>query len=353
LDAQLERFEASWCRGDAPRIEDFLPAANTTPEDRAARGALLLELIMIDLERRWRRAAPRDANGAERPAVADRAEPPDLSTLPDRPLLEDYIRRFPELGGLAEDLPPAVIADEYRVRCRWGDRPRHESYLRRFPRDPPRLQAALVEVDRLVQRSLVQRSENRAEPLPRAFGEYTLLAEIARGGMGVVYKAHHGKLNRIVALKMVLSGSLASEADIERFYGEARATAHLDHPGIVPVYEVGQHAGQHYLSMGYIDGESLSEQLAAGPFAPRHAAEIVREATEAVAYAHGEGIIHRDLKPANIILDQMGRPRVADFGLAKRVEGESGLRCRRRTEHIRRVNHARRAQPQDPVPCPK
>ena len=159
----------------------------------------------------------------------------------------------------------------------------------------------------------------------RTFGEYELLAEIARGGMGVVYKARQRRLNRTVAVKMILAGELADREEVRRFLSEAEAAAGLDHPGIVPVYESGEIGGQHFFSMGFVDGQSLAALLAAGPLPPRRAAELVAQVAEAVEYAHQRGVIHRDLKPGNILLDRESNPRVTDFGLAKRVTGDSGL----------------------------
>jgi tRNA A-37 threonylcarbamoyl transferase component Bud32 len=159
----------------------------------------------------------------------------------------------------------------------------------------------------------------------RYFGDYELLEEIARGGMGVVYRARQTSLNRIVALKMILARQLAGQEDVKRFYAEAEAAANLDYPGIVPIFEVGEHEGQHYFSMGYVEGSSLAGAVADGPFPSRKAAQLTKKVSEAVAYAHSHGVIHRDLKPANVLLDQDGQTRVTDFGLAKRVEGKSDL----------------------------
>jgi eukaryotic-like serine/threonine-protein kinase len=167
---------------------------------------------------------------------------------------------------------------------------------------------------------------NQSEPDHiRYFGDYKIVRELARGGMGVVFQARQMSLNRPVALKMILAGQLADDTDIKRFYTEAEAAANLDHPGIVPIFEVGQHEGQHYFSMGFVEGQSLAQKIADGPIPPVEAAALMVKVAEAIDYAHLHGVIHRDLKPANILLDQNGYPRVTDFGLARKLQADSGL----------------------------
>ena len=156
---------------------------------------------------------------------------------------------------------------------------------------------------------------------PAQLAGYEVLGEVGRGGMGVVYKARHAALNRVVALKVLRAPDPAAAA---RLLAEARAAARLDHPGIVPIFEVREDAGRPVLVMALVTGESLAVRLAAGPVPPREAARLVREAALAVQHAHEQGVVHRDLKPANILVGPDGQPRLTDFGLAKR-SGEETL----------------------------
>jgi tetratricopeptide (TPR) repeat protein len=159
----------------------------------------------------------------------------------------------------------------------------------------------------------------------RRFGDYELIQEIARGGMGIVYRARQVKLDRVVALKMILPERLGGVDAVQRFLMEARAAAGLDHPRIVSIYEVGEHDGRHYFTMKLIEGASLAVRAKDLRRDPVAVARLMAEVAHAVHYAHRRGVLHRDLKPSNVLVDREGRPHVTDFGLARPIEGGSGL----------------------------
>lgn len=277
IDKICDQFEDAWKNQSPLKIEDLLLQV---PESH--REKLLTELLQLEIH--YRRQNGEDWS------------------------VEDYTKRFTDQSATVSSLLAALVEDSDVDRTL-----------------PPKSTPVVVDEDATIASAGVNPIVRPATKIIRYFGQYELLREIARGGMGVVYEARQVSLNRIVALKMILSGQLASEEEVLRFRTEAEAAANLDHPGIVPIFEIGEHEGQHYFSMGFVRGRSLADRIAEGPLTPTAAAELLQKICDAMSYAHQRGVIHRDLKPANILLDADGQPKVTDFGLAKKTEADSNL----------------------------
>jgi serine/threonine protein kinase/predicted Zn-dependent protease len=258
-------------------------------------------------------------------------------------LVEEYLRNAPSLRSDSEKLLDLVY-NEIRLREELGETPELDEYRRRFPEVATEL-AVQFEVHRALRPG--SQSDDAfldayaraatSSPLPTVEG-YEILGELGRGAMGVVYKARHVRLNRAVALKMILAGAYAGSRDRARFETEAQAIARLQHPHIVQIHEIGEQVGRPFVCLELVQGGSLAQKLAGRPLPPRQAAELVEMVARAVHYAHEQQVLHRDLKPANVLLapsdsrrgirfgDSEGasyhEPKITDFGLAKLLDGE-------------------------------
>jgi predicted Ser/Thr protein kinase len=282
MDEVCQRFEIAWKAAAAadqqPRIEDYLPEVPP-----AERGALVRELLLLDLHYRGRRG--------------------------DTPSRDDYRQRFQEYGDWIEDLLAATGADGAALQGPQGVSDLHTQ--------PYRM-------------DLLQGSEQAGPDTPDLPG-YEVREELGRGGMGVVYQARQVGLNRTVALKMIRPEVVASPEHRACFRAEAETVAQVQHPHIVQIYEIGEGFGSLYFSMEFVDGKSLAEALRNGhwaadrPDGPRRAAQLVALLADAVHHAHQHDIVHRDLKPANVLLAADGTPKITDFGLARRLEDPAGM----------------------------
>ncbi len=249
----------------------------------------------------------------------------------ERVLVEPCLEQQPALRGQCAAVL-ALINNEILLRAQAGELPRLEEYRQRFPEWADAL-AVQFEGNRTLNAGpiaagaspqTVRDATLRAGPIPSGgtalppLPGYEILEVLGRGGMGVVYKARHLELNRLVAVKMVLAGAHAGPGDLSRFRTEAEAVARLQHPNIVQVYDVGEQEGRPFMALEYIDG-SLTRTLAETPLPPRQAAQWLETLARAVHHAHQHGIVHRDLKPANVLLSRAGVLKITDFGMAKIV----------------------------------
>jgi tetratricopeptide (TPR) repeat protein len=254
----------------------------------------------------------------------------------ERVLAETYLQRYPALQTDPECVLE-VVYHEVLLREELGEAPQQEEYMQRFPQLTPHLKPLFVvhralEAGQLGDVSSVETSRHAglsrtgnavSAELPTVPG-YKILGVLGRGGMGVVFKAVQERLKRVVALKMILAGIHADTRELDRFRAEAEAQARLQHPHIVQIYEVGEAEGRPYLAVEYVDGGNLAGKLDGTPRLPREAAHLVETLARAVHAAHQQNIIHRDLKPANVLLTADGQPKITDFGLAKRLDQQTG-----------------------------
>lgn len=241
----------------------------------------------------------------------------------ERILVEAYLQQHPTLLIDRESLLD-LIYSEVLLREEFSEHPQLDEYLRRFPQYEGQLRRQFA-VHTALSPEQVSSLPN-AEPRHFATPGYEILGELGRGGMGVVYKARQLSLNRLVALKVILSGAHSTPQHAERFRAEAETVALLQHPNIVQIFEVGEQQGRPYLALEYVDGVSLAQYINGNPQPAAQSARLVATVAQAVHEAHRQGIIHRDLKPSNVLLAGDDRvPKITDFGLAKRLESDSGL----------------------------
>jgi serine/threonine-protein kinase len=235
-----------------------------------------------------------------------------------RPVVDDYLCETTE--PVRSELLRYLLAVEWEYRYQYGEQPTKDEYLHD---NETMINAQWRKIDTEPDsQTTKQVGRGRSVESSPLFGDYEILEEVGRGGMGVVYRARHLKLRRDVALKMILSGRLANTGELLRFRTEAEAAARLQHPNIVAVYDFDEVDGNHYLTMEFIQGHSLAQLVAQGPLPSKTAARYLRQIARAMHHAHLQGILHRDMKPSNILIDAHDEVHITDFGLAKRMHLE-------------------------------
>jgi eukaryotic-like serine/threonine-protein kinase len=303
LEKCVSQFEAAWRTGQQPAIREFLPLAGTGDDE--CRQVILHELICIDLEYRWRK------EGRVRNAQPWR--------------LEDYLHELPELGPISA-VPLWLLAEEFRVRHRFGDRPPADLFRSRFADLWPELEPLLTQsLAELKQEFQTTGSTSRpslindiALDAPIPYQDFILRQMVGEGRMGKVYRAWQRSLQREVALKFLRKSFLNDADATRRFVREARIVAQLRHPSILPVHGLGRTPyGGYFMVLDLVRGHDLATLAKEQPLAVEQALGWIKTAADALAHAHQRGIIHCDLKPANLLVDEDGRLLVADFGLAR------------------------------------
>jgi hypothetical protein len=293
VDALCDRFEAALGRGERPKLDDWLPP------DGPARLAALVELVRVELEHRLRAGelVRADEYFERYPELQDVATLAVRLLTAEREGRRDFTVRPPQGGE------PAVPAGDASATVGWPG--------------PDDAGPGTAVADGDVLRAAQPRS---AAPAPAHVPGYTVLGVLGRGAMGVVYKAYHLALKRDVALKMILAGGHAGPEELTRFRAEAESLARLRHANIVQVYEIGEHEGKPYFALEYLEDGSLAARLNGTPLGPTEGARLVETLARAMHAAHQRQIVHRDLKPSNVLLTADGTPKIADFGLAKRLD---------------------------------
>jgi serine/threonine protein kinase len=317
FETLIADFERAWQRGDPPDIGEYLRRCDD-PQDRRR---LVIELISVDLEYRWRSAASTLGRSAW--------------------TLADYAAHLAELQ-FPGDLPVELIGEEYRARCRWGDKPCLTAFAGRYRDRHPDIRRQLERIDHELREeagldlsltaeftpALSRAQRSAVVPhvrAPLAYTDYLLRELIGVGRTGRVYRATDRRSERPVAIKYLRKSFQRIPEMVDRFISEARTVSRFQHPGIVPMHGVGQTpAGGFFIAMDFVDGSDLSKVIGRETVPITDAVRWTIEVCEALQHAHERGVIHCDLKPGNLLLDNSGQVRVTDFGLARPIREDAG-----------------------------